>query len=1133
MKHKLILFIFVLNTLIGGGGYAFAQNFPVDCRVLLSPPYTGKFTDITNSPTKFRVQLLLKDLTKSSIDISLRIRLKGQGVWLENPEGFITSKPITLTPGVPKTFSALELAEYFAPQNIEAQGIDYAQLLNGLPLPFGFYEWEVVAIELYRNREVSNVGRGKFYIQNNYPPLLNMPRDESIVPAIFPQNLLFSWTPRHITPALGTGGLLYHLYLYEIPEDDTSISSAADIQALINSGTPYMQELLSDKPYYNYGASNLPLTAGKRYAWQVRVESFGENDGFLNDGYSDIKSFVYGHLPCPRPTNLQAKVDADDGSVALTWDAPTDALSFKIAYNAQPSGIKTERSILEKNYLLIQQPRGFTYAWQVQSVCQQGQSEPSKETFELNEAPQDSAWISDPNLTYTPKQDPKPDPDVLQTTDDEGINETTETSPEENLDEILNTPVKIYIPAEGKELPEGVPSSLTTLPANATVEQLQEVLKSKKPNCAGISASYSCGNHDSVPQYSGSIVSVAAGDEIAMNSMVLSIVSIDGNGNGEGLIKVPMMNNIKLGVTLSGIQVAEGGCVVAGRAELSGVSASVLTDKQRATLEKAYAAYNQVLDLAYENAGAIAETYNSLTELYEKIAQKTQAILDKVNDGKKISKAEQKALAEMKKKAKEGIDKQIAYFTKKFGSGGSDEIINLVNLASQSCACEAYTETTEPKKGPNVEVEEWVFYDDDCKKCLEDDKKKQEEMAKLAKALEDKLKAIKDKKMECGCFKLDLQAILHDFSIRDKNCELLIQYLTQIKTNIDTKQNTVFDVAEGALHFPLQGQVNIGGECFDDVTITLGKSVINPQKKQYLGDILLIDGAFNLKTENIEKTKLLQKWLYSALKEEKKEEEKEMDKKVEILDNEAYKKYAKIAGVKDFLAYKAFTIVESGGNGFFEYSGKNIPKLLFERHLMYKCLKNGKIWSIEAKDDPRKDKSIDLDELLKNRPEIVAKEGFNWCKKCNEKKLPNTYILKGESCATQGHDQSWFNKECYISTKQNYEDRFLEAVKIHKECAYMSTSWGLGQVIGANFRNEFSSIDDMEKLLMNGTESSQLLIMSSFIKNNPTLQNAINTEDWSTAAREYNGDGYAKNKYDENLKKQYEELKKEYKKLEK
>ena len=79
----------------------------------------------------------------------------------------------------------------------------------------------------------------------------------------------------------------------------------------------------------------------------------------------------------------------------------------------------------------------------------------------------------------------------------------------------------------------------------------------------------------------------------------------------------------------------------------------------------------------------------------------------------------------------------------------------------------------------------------------------------------------------------------------------------------------------------MQGQVNIGGECFDNVVITLGKSAINPQEKQYLGDILLIDGAFNLKTGNIEKTKLLEKWLYSTLTEEKKEEEKKEEKKDE------------------------------------------------------------------------------------------------------------------------------------------------------------------------------------------------------------------------------------------------------------
>jgi transcriptional regulator len=162
------------------------------------------------------------------------------------------------------------------------------------------------------------------------------------------------------------------------------------------------------------------------------------------------------------------------------------------------------------------------------------------------------------------------------------------------------------------------------------VEQLQEVLKSKKPTCAGISASYSCGNHERVaapfvPQYNGAIVPVSAGDEIAMNSMVLSVVSIDGSGNGEGLIKVPMLNNIKLGVTLSGIQVAEGGCIVAGKAETSGIDVAILNKKQRQNLAKAYEIYKKTLDIAEELAPKIAKGINSVKDNFEALKAKKEA----------------------------------------------------------------------------------------------------------------------------------------------------------------------------------------------------------------------------------------------------------------------------------------------------------------------------------------------------------------------------------------------------------------------------------------------------------------------------------------------------------------------------
>ena len=90
--------LFSLLLLLSISQRVFSQNFPVDCRVLLSPPFSGQLSEVLNSPLKFRVQLLLKDLTKPSVSVSLQIRLKGQGVWLQNPEGFLASQPITLTP---------------------------------------------------------------------------------------------------------------------------------------------------------------------------------------------------------------------------------------------------------------------------------------------------------------------------------------------------------------------------------------------------------------------------------------------------------------------------------------------------------------------------------------------------------------------------------------------------------------------------------------------------------------------------------------------------------------------------------------------------------------------------------------------------------------------------------------------------------------------------------------------------------------------------------------------------------------------------------------------------------------------------------------------------------------------------
>jgi hypothetical protein len=190
---------------------------------------------------------------------------------------------------------------------------------------------------------------------------------------------------------------------------------------------------------------------------------------------------------------------------------------------------------------------------------------------------------------------------------------------------LLNTPTKIFIPAEGKELPEGLPEPIVSLPPNPSVEQLQTALKTLKPTCAGIVSEYSCGNHDTAPAYNDEIISVNAGDEVAMNTMIISIVDIDGSGNGNGLIKVPMMNNIKIGVALSGIKVAKGGCIVAGKAETSGIDVAILNEKQRQNLAKAYEIYKKTLDIAEELAPEIAKGINDVKDYFAELKAKKEA----------------------------------------------------------------------------------------------------------------------------------------------------------------------------------------------------------------------------------------------------------------------------------------------------------------------------------------------------------------------------------------------------------------------------------------------------------------------------------------------------------------------------
>lgn len=104
--------------------------------------------------------------------------------------------------------------------------------------------------------------------------------------------------------------------------------------------------------------------------------------------------------------------------------------------------------------------------------------------------------------------------------------------------------------------------------------------------------------------------------------------------------------------------------------------------------------------------------------------------------------------------------------------------------------------------------------------------------------------------------------------------------------------------------------------------------------------------------------------------------------------------------------------------------------------------------------------------------------------------------------------------------KAEYE-AYFKAVEIDLQSAMLSTSWGLGQIMGFNYKAAGYKLLDNMVLSFNASEYYQLKGMLNFIKSNKKLYKALKNKDWATFARYYNGKYYARFKYDTRLAEAY------------
>ncbi len=113
-----------------------------------------------------------------------------------------------------------------------------------------------------------------------------------------------------------------------------------------------------------------------------------------------------------------------------------------------------------------------------------------------------------------------------------------------------------------------------------------------------------------------------------------------------------------------------------------------------------------------------------------------------------------------------------------------------------------------------------------------------------------------------------------------------------------------------------------------------------------------------------------------------------------------------------------------------------------------------------------------------------------------------------------------------IPNPASQQARYLildEGKKLDYTAAVSSCSWGVGQVMGAHWKKlGFASAKDFEDTAQAGF-SGQLAIMFAFMDVSGIIQH-LRRLDWSAVARIWNGEAYAKNKYDVKMKEAFEKL---------
>ncbi len=300
-----------------------AQTLPVQVTPQLIPPHSVKISDyatITNE--KLFVNILLTDVNEVGRRVRLKMYIEGQGLSIATLDNVAGAAPIFLDGGINLRLTNLDLQPYFQFNNFT--GISPQQYNN--PLPNGGYNYCFEVYDYFTGRRISQKSCTTVFLLQNDPPILNLPTRDNIVTATNPQNILFTWTPRHSN----LNDVQYEFTLKELWDTQNP-------QANFLGSIPFYQTTTRSTTLL-VGPEAPQLISGKVYGWQVRAfvsDGINETSVFKNNGGSEI--FWFKYLEDCRPPSFVLSQALTAESVKIEWQL-SDHIKYNIQYRKKGFG---------------------------------------------------------------------------------------------------------------------------------------------------------------------------------------------------------------------------------------------------------------------------------------------------------------------------------------------------------------------------------------------------------------------------------------------------------------------------------------------------------------------------------------------------------------------------------------------------------------------------------------------------------------------------------------------------------------------------------------------------------------------------------------------------------------------------